>query len=493
MNAGAGALSKAEERPLSVIIVGASGDLARKKILPALFALYSQDFLPKHFQVFGFSRSAMSHEEFRARIAEHLTCRYVPQHDCAQKMAGFLARCFYVQGQYGSPDAFLDLYQAMKPLENGRAADRLYYLAIPPSIFTDVALAMGRAGLVSCMPGKTWSRVIIEKPFGSDRESSDRMARELSDAFPERDIYRIDHYLGKEIIQNLLVLRFANALFEPAWNSRHIAQVQITWKENIGIESRAGYFDEYGIIRDVIQNHMMQILSLVAMERPAALNAQAVRDAKVKVLEAIRPVGLDDLVVGQYRRNGKMRGYTEEDGVPADSITPSYAATVLHVRNERWEGVPFLVRAGKGLDRRVNEIHVVFRPPAENMFKGTLGALPGNRLVIRVQPDEAVGLRVLNKVPGLRMTLEETDLDLRYAAAFDEIIPDAYEGLILDAIRGDKSLFIRNDELAAAWDIFTPALHELERRRVKPDPYPFGGDGPEAARALAARHGVQWL
>ena len=477
---------------LSVIIVGASGDLARKKLLPALFSLYSQGFMPDRFHVFGFARSAMSHEDFRARVGEHLTCRYVPEHDCERKMAEFLSRCHYVQGSYDSPDSFMDLYQVMKPLELGQA-HRLYYLAIPPSIFVHVARAMGRAGLVTCTPGKTWSRVIIEKPFGSDRESSDRMAHELAQAFPERDIYRIDHYLGKEIIQNLLVLRFANTIFEPLWNGRCIEQVQITWKENIGIGSRAGYFDEYGIIRDVIQNHMMQILSLVAMERPATLNAQAIRDAKLDVLKHIPPLQLKDLVVGQYRRNGKNPSYNEEEGVPRDSITPSYAAMALRVDHARWEGVPFLIRAGKGLNARCNEIRIRFRPATSNLFSGALSSLPANQLVIRVQPDEAVALKVVSKVPGLKLTLAETELDLRYATAFNVVIPEAYEGLILDAIRGEKSLFIRSDELAAAWDIFTPVLHELEQRRIKPEPYDFGSEGPAAAGDLAARHGVEWL
>jgi len=478
---------------LSVIIVGASGDLARKKLLPALFSLYSQGFMPDRFHVFGFARSAMTHEEFRARVAENLTCRYVPEHDCDRKMAEFLARCYYVQGQYDSPDSFMDLYQAMKPLELNGRAHRLYYLAIPPSIFVDVARAMGRAGLVTCTPGKTWSRAIIEKPFGSDRESSDRMARELAQAFPERDIYRIDHYLGKEIIQNLLVLRFANAIFEPLWNRRCIEQVQITWKEDIGIGSRAGYFDEYGIIRDVIQNHMMQILSLVAMDRPESLNAQAIRDAKLAVLKCMPPLQREDLVVGQYQRAGKNPAYTEEQGVPEDSITPSYAATLLRINNERWQGVPFLIRAGKGLNAKCNEIHIRFRRPAGNLFEAVQSPLPPNQLVIRVQPDETIALKVVNKVPGLTLALDETELDLRYATAFNTVIPEAYEGLILDAIRGEKSLFIRGDELAAAWDIFTPVLHELEQRRIKPEPYDFGSEGPAAADEIAARYGTEWL
>jgi glucose-6-phosphate 1-dehydrogenase len=485
------------DKPLSIIIVGASGDLAQKKLIPALFSLYCQHYLPECFHVFGFSRSTMSHEQFREKSQEHLTCRYVPGEKCADRMNEFLSRCYYVGGQYDSSDSFLDLFQAMKPLEDGQAVNRMYYLAIPPSVFMAVARSLGNAGLVACGPAPVWSRVVIEKPFGSDRPSSDLMARELSLVFPERDIYRIDHYLGKEIIQNLMVLRFANRIFDPLWSHADIANVQITWKENIGIARRGGYFDQFGIIRDVMQNHLLQILSLVAMEFPASLDAQAVRDEKVKVLRAIPPLTLDDLVVGQYsgraQGNSRILSYTEEDGVPPDSITPTYAAAALRVNNRRWDGVPFLMRAGKGLDARMNEIHIQFRPKQANLFGDLPGSLPRNELVIRVQPDEAIYFRIANKVPGLKLALAESNLDLRYEQAFHEIIPDAYECLLLDALRGDKSLFIRNDELAAAWDIFTPVLHELAAKRIRPEPYDFGGPGPAAAAALAARYGVSWL
>lgn len=480
--------------PLSIVIVGASGDLTRRKLLPALFALYCQHHLPARFHVFGFARSALSHDEFRARAREHLTCRYVPGESCAERMDEFLSRCFYVSGQYDSPDAFLDLFQTMRPLEEGADVNRLYYLAIPPSIFIETARSLGNAGLVSCGPTRAWSRVIIEKPFGHDRPSSDRMAKELTQVFPERDICRIDHYLGKEIVQDLMVLRFANEIFEPLWNREHVAHVQISWKEDIGIGERGGYFDEFGIIRDVLQNHLLQILSLVAMEQPAGLNAKSVRDEKVNVLRAIPPLALKDLVLGQYARSadGSAKAYREEHRVPADSITPTYAAAVLRVENERWEGVPFLVRAGKGMDGRHSEIHVRFRPRPHNLFSGMLPSAGGNELVIRIQPDEAIFFRIANKVPGLDLSLADTELDLRYASAFKAEIPDAYECLLLDALVGDKSLFIRDDELAAAWDIFTPVLHEIEKKRVPPEPYPFGSGGPAPATRLPERHGTTW-
>jgi glucose-6-phosphate 1-dehydrogenase len=348
---------------------------------------------------------------------------------------------------------------------------------------------------VSCGPARGWSRIVIEKPFGRDRASSDQMAKELSQVSGERDIYRIDHYLGKEIVQNLMVLRFANTIFEPLWNREHIESVRITWKENFGIGARAGYFDHYGIIRDVMQNHLIQIASLIAMEEPSSLGSQFVRDEKVRALKSIAPVTLDDLVVGQYRGivrdKTRLPAYTEEPGVPVGSITPTFAAATLKVNNDRWQGVPFFIKAGKALDTRVSEIRVQFRPKARNIFSDIRPTLPDNALVIRVQPDEAIYFRIVNKQPGLKLELVDTDLNLKYESTFRDPIPEAYEALILDALRGDKSVFIRNDEVAAAWDIFTPVLHELEKRTIKPEPYEFGGRGPAKADALAARYRLE--
>ena len=483
--------------PLTIVIVGGSGDLARRKILPALFQLHCRQLLPKKFHIIGFSRTPMSHEEFRQKTTEFLTCRYVPQSRCQEHMDDFLAHCYYATGNYDSADSFLDLFQTMKKLEGERLVHRLYYLAIPPSIFLNTARSLGNAGLVHCGPSPAWSRVVIEKPFGRDRQSSDVMAQELAKVFGERDIYRIDHYLGKEVIQNLMVLRFANPIFEPLWSREYIESVQISWKEDIGIEGRGGYFDEYGIIRDVMQNHLLQILSLAAMEKPASLDSQAVRDEKVRVLKCVPALTRDDLVIGQYRgieRDGKRQpSYAEEDKVRPDSITPTYAAAVLRIQNERWEGVPFLIRAGKALDGRMTEVRVRFRARPQNLYQEILPDLPHNELVIRIQPDEAIYFKIVNKVPGLSLNLVSTDLDLKYKSAFkgDEI-PDAYETLLVDALRGEKSLFIRNDELAAAWDIFTPVLHELEEKKVRPELYDFGGKGPKSTDKLLDRYGKVW-
>ena len=485
----------AADKPVSLVIVGASGDLAQRKIIPALFALYSQNYLPKDVNIVGFARTALSDEEFRNKIVENLTCRYVPGESCENWMNLFLSRCHYVGGHYDSVDSFRELARTLKQHEGSSPANRLYYMAIPPSIFVDAVRSLGGAGLLSCQAGECWSRIVLEKPFGHDRASSDVMTNELSKVSNEQDIYRIDHYLGKEIIQNLMVLRFANTIFEPLWNRAQVESVRITWKEDFGIGARAGYFDQFGIIRDVMQNHLIQITSLIAMEEPSRLGSQFVRDEKVRVLKCIEPVTLDNLVTGQYTgaMRGKMRApaYAEEPGVPAGSVSPTYAAAVLKINNNRWHGVPFFIEAGKGMDARVSEIRIQFRPTARNIFSDIRSSLPENALVIRIQPDEAIFFRIVNKQPGLKLQLVDTDLNLKYMSTFREPIPEAYETLLLDALRGDKSMFIRGDEVAAAWDIFTPVLHELEQKAVKPELYEFGGRGPAAADALAARHGLE--
>ena len=478
----------------NIVIVGASGDLAQKKIIPSLFALRSQGFLPSPFRVFGFGRTAMTDEEFRRRCVEHLTCRYVPGESCAAHMERFLADCHYVEGRYEAPESFLDLYQKMKDVEGSIEPRSIFYLAIPPSIFVEVSQALGASGLVRCGEGSENARVVVEKPFGRDRASFDAMDRALGQVFSEDQVYRIDHYLGKEVVRNLLVLRFANYIFEPLWSRDHVRSVEIVWKEDIGVEERGRYFDEYGIIRDVMQNHLLQILALVAMERPESLNANAIKNAKLAVLRSIAPLGTEDLVVGQYHGKGTggdaRPSYTAEKYVAPNSITPTYAAAVLRVDSARWRGVPFLMRAGKGLDSRVTEIRMRFRPVSGELFGQFIKDLRGNELVVRVQPDEGLYFRIVNKVPAVRMQLAETDLDLRYKAAFQSLIPDAYEYLLLDIVHGDRSLFIRRDELAAAWDIFTPALHELERRATRPDPYVLGTAGPSGVKSLMERYAM---
>ncbi|MBI2431420.1 MAG: glucose-6-phosphate dehydrogenase [Candidatus Hydrogenedentes bacterium] len=483
-------------QPLSAVVVGASGDLSMRKIFPALFALYCQDLLPREFHVVGFSRSQMGNDAFRGRIMEHLTCRYVPGEKCGELMDAFLARCTYVSGNYNSVDSFRQLHTELQHLDPQGRENRIFYMAIPPFLFLDVAHALADAGLVHRDGHGGWGRVVIEKPFGSDLASSNQLTESMAKVFTEDQTYRIDHYLGKEVIQNLMVLRFANLIFDPIWDRNCIHDVRISWMENLSLEGRAGYFDEYGIVRDVMQNHLLQMLALVAMEPPVALNSHYVRDEKVKALRCVAPLTLNDVVVGQYTAGAveghQHSGYREEEGVPAGSRTPTYAAAVLQIRNRRWDGVPFLIRAGKGLHTNMTEIRIRFHDVPGNIFRTSPDLLTANELVIRVQPNAAISFRIMNKVPGLGIKLAQSDLDLSYEAAFGGKIPDAYESLLLDVIKGDKSLFIRSDELAAAWQIFTPVLHELEARRVEPEKYTFGSEGPPAANALAARFNARW-
>lgn len=478
-------------RPLGIVIIGASGDLAQRKVIPALFALYCQGLLPVDFHIYGMARSMMSHAQFREKIAENLTCRYSPGESCAAKTAEFLERCHYSGGQYGAVDSYLDLFQLMSGIEGRAGANRFFYMAVPPTVFLDVARALGNSGMVACGEREEWSRVVVEKPFGRDRESSDNLVAGMHKVFTEETTFRIDHYLGKEIVQNLMVLRFANLVFDPIWNRDYVESIRIVWKEPIGVGQRGGYFDSVGIIRDVMQNHLLQILALLAMEKPAEYNAGAVRDEKVRLLRCIPPPALEEVCLGQYAKGGRHgQGYTQESMVPGDSLTPTYAAALLRIHNERWDGVPVLLEAGKAMEQRINEVRMRLRGVPDNIFGERMGVLEPNELVIRIQPDEAITMRVMNKAPGLDLVLQQTELNLRYQTAFQGEIPDAYECLLLDVIQGDRNLFIRADELAAAWDIFTPVLRRIEAESVRPALYPFGSTGPAPAEGFARRFGI---
>ncbi len=468
------------DTPCNIIIVGASGDLARRKLLPALFALFCNDMLPHEFAIFGFARSNLDDAAFREMASQTLTCRYGEEDsDCAGKMEAFLGRCFYQVGQYDSPDGFRALQVRIRTVST-ESANTLSYMAIPPSIFLDTAHSIGAAGLVA-EPSDFWSRVVLEKPFGRDSDSSRELIVALGKIYSEEQSYRIDHYLGKEVIQNLLVLRFANLIFEPIWNRAHVEKVSISWGETIGVEGRAGYFDSFGIIRDVMQNHLLQILALVTMEQPNRLSAEHIRDEKVKALECVPPICLDDLVTGQYAAaqvKGVQRpGYLDDDEVPEGSLTETYARATLYVKNPRWYGVPFHLEAGKALHTSRTEIVIEFKEVPYSIFSGMDG-IDANRLVIRVQPNEAIELHINNKLPGHEFEVDGVDLNLLYHSTFDTVLPDAYERLLLDVLRGDRSLFIRDDELAVAWDIVTPVLHAIDEKGIKPRQYPYGSTGP---------------
>ena len=484
---------------LSICVFGASGDLAKKKVYPAIFSLFYDGHLPDDFVVFGYARSNMSNDEFKDRIRSSLPCRISAAKDCDVKVEKFLTRCFYTAGQYDDPEDYKSLDVAMAEQEQALWGDkktlRLFYLSIPPSIFVPVAQNAVRH--VSSKSGET--RVIVEKPFGRDLESSRALTEALAQDLAEEHTYRIDHYLGKELIENLTVLRFSNIVFQPLWSRTYIRNVQINFSENFGTEGRGGYFDNYGIVRDVIQNHLLQILALFAMEEPASLDAEDIRDEKVKVIRSIRPIDMDNVVLGQYKGkrdgDGVLPGYLDDETVPPGSRCPTFAAMALFIDNARWDGVPFLIKAGKALHKRQAEIRVQFHHSPGNLYKKQLGNREenSNELVFRIQPDEGIYLNINSKIPGLGMRLDQTDLDLQYKTKYSGgALPDAYERLILDVVQGDKRLFIRNDELEAAWKLFTPMLDRIEEDEIAPELYPYGSRGPIGAHYLASRWNVRW-
>ncbi|KAL9406884.1 hypothetical protein Peur_003856 [Populus x canadensis] len=484
-----------DESTVSITVVGASGDLAKKKIFPALFALYYEGCLPEHFTIFGYARSKMTDAELRNMVSKTLTCRIDKRENCDEKMDQFLKRCFYHSGQYGSQENFSELDKKLKEHEGARVSNRLFYLSIPPNIFIDAV----KCASSSASSGIGWTRVIVEKPFGRDSDSSAALTKALKQYLDEDQIFRIDHYLGKELVENLSVLRFSNLIFEPLWSRQYIRNVQLIFSEDFGTEGRGGYFDNYGIIRDIMQNHLLQILALFAMETPVSLDAEDIRNEKVKVLRSMRPLQLEDVVVGQYKNHTKggvtYPAYTDDNTVPKGSLTPTFAAAALFIDNARWDGVPFLMKAGKALHNKSAEIRVQFRHVPGNLYNRNFGTdldRATNELVIRVQPDEAIYLKINNKVPGLGMRLDRSNLHLHYAARYSKEIPDAYERLLLDAIEGERRLFIRSDELDAAWALFTPVLKELEEKKIIPEYYPYGSRGPVGAHYLAARYKVRW-
>ena len=480
---------------LSVVVVGASGDLAKKKTYPALFALFIDGFIPPHTTICGYARSAKEDAGFREHLKPFLMkCKGATE----ENVAAFVATCIYRSGQYDSAEGFAKVHAELLGIEAAFAvANRLFYLAIPPSVFVPSAQSINAACRTTAAGG--WNRIIVEKPFGTDSDSSAELSRGLAPLFGEEEIFRIDHYLGKEMVQNLIILRFANTWLEPLWNRNYISNVIITFKEDIGTMGRGGYFDTVGIIRDVMQNHLLQVLSIAAMEPPVCVSGDDgnfVRDEKVKVLRSIAPITLDECVIGQYTANEELGepGYLDDETVPAGSNCPTYAAAVLHINNPRWEGVPFVMKAGKGLNERKAEVRIQFKDPpgGANLFQGQ--ETPRNELVLRLQPDEAVYMKTNVKMPGLSSKPGQVEMDLSYGQRFAGAKnPDAYTRLILDVLRGKQSGFVRNDELKAAWDIFTPLLHAIDDKSsdIKPIPYTFGSRGPIEADHLVERSGFK--
>ncbi|CAL5325632.1 hypothetical protein CsSME_00004943 [Camellia sinensis var. sinensis] len=487
----------AETGSLSIVLLGASGDLAKKKTFPALFNLYRQGFLnPDEGHIFGYARTKISDDELRNRIRGNLVPGKGASGEQLEEVSKFLQLIRYVSGSYDSEEGFqlldkeISKHEFSKNTKEG-SSRRLFYLALPPSVYPSVC-KMIRNYCMNKSDLGGWTRIVVEKPFGKDLDSSEQLSAQIGELFDEQQIYRIDHYLGKELVQNLLVLRFANRFFLPLWNRDNIDNVQIVFREDFGTEGRGGYFDEYGIIRDIIQNHLLQILCLIAMEKPISLTPEHIRDEKVKVLQSVLPIEDEEVLLGQYD------GYTDDPTVPDNSNTPTFATMILQIHNERWEGVPFILKAGKALNSRKAEIRIQFKTVPGDIFKCQKQGR--NEIVIRLQPSEAIYMKVTVKQPGLEMSTIQSELDLSYQQRYHGVtIPEAYERLILDTIRGDQQHFVRRDELKAAWEIFTPLLHRIDNGEVKPIPYRPGSRGPEEADQLLERagyvltHGYSWV
>ncbi|KAI9364509.1 glucose-6-phosphate dehydrogenase [Zopfochytrium polystomum] len=468
-----------------IIVLGASGDLAFKKTYPALFGLFKNGFLPKNCQIVGYSRSAIALPDFHARISSKIKFASETERGL---LPSFLARCTYVSGKYDDMASFERLNEFVSAVEVPGAArrHRIFYMALPPSVF--IPASRGLKAKVYSNSGA--NRLIVEKPFGKDYDSSKELSVALGTDWSEDEIFRIDHYLGKEMVKSIMVFRFANLFFGAIWNRNYISNVQITFKEKIGTEGRGGYFDEFGIIRDVMQNHLLQILTVVAMERPLSLDAEDIRNEKVKVLRQVQPIKMENVLLGQYVANDDHTeaGYIDDPTVPRGSLTATYAAAALFISSERWEGVPFILKCGKALNEAKAEIRIQFRDVAGSLYDN----IGRNELVIRVQPNEALYIKLCSKEPGLSNLPVMSELDLSYSTRYRDVkIPDAYESLILDVLREDKSNFVRDDELDAAWKIFTPLLHKIEKEQIRPAPYKFGSRGPPGTDAFIEKFGYK--
>jgi len=487
----------------TVVIFGASGDLTHRKLLPALWNLYVEGRLPEGFAVVGMARSASSHEEFRrgAREAAEQHSRF-PEPE-AEQWERFESGLFYLRGRYDDPASYEALRDLLHRLarERGAGGNTLFYLATPPSGYQEIVEQLGRAGLAAEQPGDAWRRIIVEKPFGRDLGSARELNACLQRVFAEPQIYRIDHYLGKETVQNLLVFRFANGIFEPIWNRRYVSHVQISVAEEIGVEGRGAYYEEAGALRDMVQNHLMQVLCLVAMEPPVRLDHRSVRNEKSKVLEAIRPITEADVpalaVRGQYAsgsvRNRPAPGYREEEGVSPESRTETFAAVKWVVDNWRWAGTPFYLRSGKRLPRRVTEVAIQFRQAPHLLFQDFGDDLPErNLLIIRIQPNEGIGLRFGVKVPGAGMHIRPVCMDFDYASTFRCDNPEAYERLLLDCMLGDVTLFARDDWMELSWKLIDPILRAWHSDPQPPPLYAAGSWGPKEADELMERDGIAW-
>jgi glucose-6-phosphate 1-dehydrogenase len=484
--------------PCALVVFGVTGDLSRKKLIPAIYDLANRGLLPPGFVLLGFARRDWDHGEFAelARDAAREHARTDFRDEVWRRLSDSIK---FIPGSFDDDDAFDRLAQQLVDLEHshGIAGNAAFYLSIPPPAFPTVLKQMERTGMASNEQAGGWRRVVVEKPFGHDLASARELNALVDNVFTAADVFRIDHYLGKETVQNLLALRFANTLFEPLWNSNFVDSVQFTMAEDVGIGSRAGFYDTAGAARDVLQNHLLQLLTLTAMEEPVSFSADALRVEKVKVLGAISlPEDLSSYAIrGQYEQGWlagqRVKGYLDEDKVPQDSTTETYAAVRLGIETRRWAGVPFYLRTGKRLPRRVTEIAVSFKRAPHLPFDSTATTELGhNQLVVRVQPDEGVTMRFGSKVPGNLMEVRDVSMDFLYGESFTEGSPEAYERLILDVLIGDQSLFPRNAEVELSWHVIDP-LEEFWAGKA-PFRYRAGEWGPRAADEMLSRDGRAW-
>ena len=481
--------------PCVLVIFGASGDLTHRKLVPALYHLFRQKLLPECFRVLGASRSSLSDDDFRSRMREALA-REIPKAE-EGLVEEFLLLLNYHALNTSDVNDYAGLKTRIEALESCvGTTNRIYYLATPPELYGKIPLFLAEHNMHDESTG--WKRLIVEKPFGKNLDSALDLNKKLQGCFNEKQIYRIDHYLGKETVQNLLMLRFANQIFEPLWNKNHIRYVEVTAAEFIGVEKRGGYYDQSGAVRDMIQNHLLQLLAMVTMEAPSKLDARSVRDETYKVLEALRPIQnvAKDVVFGQYTeshvRGDLVNCYRKEEGVPADSRTETFSAMRVFIDNSRWQGVPFYLRTGKRMPTRVSEVVIHFHKtphPAFGEFSGNVQK--NNQLVIRIHPDEGVLLKVNMKVPGRGFESEIMKMDFLYSeSGGDQHLPEAYERLLHDCMLGDATLFARGDAVESCWNFIDPILCQMKSQPIYG--YPAGSWGPKEAEELVARNGHHW-
>jgi len=465
------------------VLFGATGDLARRKLLPAMYRLSEAGLLAGRWAILGVARKAdMDDERYRAFVRESLA-----EAGVEGDLGSWCSHCVHYQ-RLDDDSQFGDLAQRIDDVEreHGLPGNRLFYLALPPHVFASTVQGLGEVGLNE---SRGFTRLVVEKPIGHDLASAEQLENVLRGIFREDQIFRIDHYLGKETVQNLLVLRFGNAIFESLWTRERIENVQITVAEDLGVEDRAGYYDQSGALRDMIQNHLTQLLALIAMEVPVAYDAEAVRSEKIKVLRSIRDIEPDDVVRGQYTRKGDVPGYTEAEGVPDESTTDTFAAVRLFVDNWRWYGTPFYLRTGKRLPRKTTQVAITFRRPPVQLFRSMrCYEVSHDALILQMQPNEGFELYFDVKRPGEPMRLERVPLGFEYAERF-EGIPDAYVTLLLDALEGDQTLFVHHDEVVASWRLYDPLVKEP----APAHPYEAGSWGPRDADVLCTRHGHEWM